>query len=106
MIAAVEARIENPRVGGSIPPQATTPSDGSPSRRAVFVSGLAGRPLAFPLFGLSFALTLNPHKALQTARRLAIAGSAIQPIYAIAFANSGFSTWWAGNILFSFAAVA
>jgi hypothetical protein len=38
----VEQRIENPRVGGSIPPQATTPSDGSPSRRAVFVSGLSG----------------------------------------------------------------
>ncbi|MFH1813187.1 MAG: TraX family protein [Pseudomonadota bacterium] len=35
--------------------------------------------------------------------RLSLA-QAIQPIHAIAFANSGFSTWWAGNILFSFAA--
>ncbi|MDP3455078.1 TraX family protein [Methyloversatilis sp.] len=74
--------------------------------RASVLAYLVGR-LAFPLFGLAFALTLNPDKApLQTARRLAIAGAAIQPIYAIAFANTGFSPWWAGNILFSFAAVA
>ncbi|MCQ9372848.1 conjugal transfer protein TraX [Methyloversatilis sp. XJ19-13] len=73
--------------------------------RASVLAYLVGR-LAFPLFGLAFALTLNPDKALQTARRLAIAGAAIQPIYAIAFADTGFSPWWAGNILFSFAAVA
>jgi len=73
--------------------------------RASVLAYLVGR-LAFPLFGLAFALTLNPHKALQTAKRLALAGAAVQPIYAIAFANTGFSPWWAGNILFSFAAVA
>lgn len=73
--------------------------------RASVLAYLVGR-LAFPLFGLAFALTLNPQKALQTAKRLAIAGAAIQPIYALAFQNSGFSPWWAGNILFSFAAVA
>ncbi|WP_306477469.1 TraX family protein [Methyloversatilis sp.] len=73
--------------------------------RASVLAYLAGR-LAFPLFGLAFALTLNPDKALQTAKRLAIAGALTQPIYALAFQNSGFSPWWAGNILFSFAAVA
>ncbi|MCQ9378322.1 conjugal transfer protein TraX [Methyloversatilis sp. XJ19-49] len=73
--------------------------------RASVLAYLVGR-LAFPLFGLAFALTLNPVKALQTARRLAIAGALTQPIYALAFQNTGFSPWWAGNILFSFAAVA
>jgi hypothetical protein len=67
------------------PPLQTARHHGGPFS---FPAWLVGR-LAFPLFGLSFALTLNPQKALQTARRLAIAGSAIQPIYAIAFANSG-----------------
>lgn len=73
--------------------------------RASVWAWLIGR-LAFPLFGLTFVLTLKPHKAMATARRLLIWAICTQPVYALAFAHTGFSPWWAGNILFSFAAVA
>lgn len=73
--------------------------------RASVWAWLIGR-LAFPLFGLTFVLTLKAHKAMATARRLFIWAICTQPVYALAFANTGFSPWWAGNILFSFAAVA
>lgn len=73
--------------------------------RASVWAWLIGR-LAFPLFGLTFVLTLKPHKAMATARRLLIWAICTQPVYALAFANTGFSPWWAGNILFSFATVA
>lgn len=73
--------------------------------RASVWAWLIGR-LAFPLFGLTFVLTLKAHKAMATAKRLFIWAICTQPVYALAFANTGFSPWWAGNILFSFAAVA
>lgn len=73
--------------------------------RASVWAWLIGR-LAFPLFGLTFMLTLKAHKAMVTAKRLFIWAICTQPVYALAFANTGFSPWWAGNILFSFAAVA
>lgn len=73
--------------------------------RASVWAWLIGR-LAFPLFGLTFVLTLRAHKAMATAKRLFIWAICTQPVYALAFANTGFSPWWAGNILFSFAAVA
>lgn len=73
--------------------------------RASVWAWLIGR-LAFPLFGLTFVLTLKPHKAMATARRLLIWAICTQPVYALAFANTGFSPWWAGNILFSFAGAA
>lgn len=73
--------------------------------RASVWAWLIGR-LAFPLFGLTFVLTLKAHKAMATAKRLFIWAICTQPLYALAFANTGFSPWWAGNILFSFAAVA
>lgn len=73
--------------------------------RASLWAWLIGR-LAFPLFGLTFVLTLKPHKAMATARRLLIWAICTQPVYALAFAHTGFSPWWAGNILFTFATVA
>lgn len=73
--------------------------------RASVWAWLIGR-LAFPLFGLTFVLTLKAHKATATAKRLFNWAICTQPVYALAFANAGFSPWWAGNILFSFAAVA
>lgn len=73
--------------------------------RASVWAWLIGR-LAFPLFGLTFVLTLTQVNALRTAKRTALAGVLVQPIYAIALADAGFSPWWAGNILFSFAVVA
>lgn len=73
--------------------------------RASVWAWLIGR-LAFPLFGLTFVLTLKPHKAMATAKRLLIWAICTQPVYALAFAHTGFSPWWAGNILFSFATVA
>lgn len=73
--------------------------------RASVWAWLIGR-LAFPLFGLTFVLTLKVHKGMATAKRLFIWAICTQPVYALAFANTGFSPWWAGNILFSFAAVA
>lgn len=73
--------------------------------RASVWAWLIGR-LAFPLFGLTFVLRLKAHKAMATAKRLFIWAICTQPVYALAFANTGFSPWWAGNILFSFAAVA
>jgi hypothetical protein len=73
--------------------------------RASVWAWLIGR-LAFPLFGLTFVLTLKAHKAMATAKRLFIWAICTQPVYALAFANTGFSPWWAGNILFSFAATA
>ncbi|MFZ5456267.1 MAG: TraX family protein [Pseudomonadota bacterium] len=73
--------------------------------RASVWAWLIGR-LAFPLFGLTFVLTLTQTNALRTAKRTAAAGVLVQPIYAIAFADAGFSPWWAGNILISFAVVA
>lgn len=73
--------------------------------RASVWAWLIGR-LAFPLFGLTFVLTLKAHKAMATAKRLFIWAICTQPVYALAFANTGFSPWWAGNILFSFASVA
>lgn len=73
--------------------------------RASVWAWLIGR-LAFPLFGLTFVLTLTPESALRVAKRTALAGILVQPIYALAFSHTGFSPWWAGNILFSFAAAA
>jgi hypothetical protein len=73
--------------------------------RASVLAYLIGR-LAFPLFALTFVLTLTQENALRTAKRTALAGILVQPIYAMAFAGTDFSPWWAGNILFSFAAVA
>lgn len=73
--------------------------------RASVWAYLIGR-LAFPLFAFTFVVTLTEANALRSARRTAVAGVLVQPIYAIAFADAGFSPWWAGNILISFAVVA
>ncbi|WP_157278195.1 TraX family protein [Methyloversatilis thermotolerans] len=73
--------------------------------RASVWAWLIGR-LAFPLFSFTFVVTLTESNALRTAKRTAAAGVLVQPIYAVAFADAGFSPWWAGNILISFAVVA
>jgi type-F conjugative transfer system pilin acetylase TraX len=68
---------------------------------------LIGR-VAFPIFGIVFALNLgvDPARWRRAARRLFIAALICQPLYMAAFWHVDFIPWYGLNILFAFAVVA
>jgi type-F conjugative transfer system pilin acetylase TraX len=68
---------------------------------------LIGR-IAFPIFGIVFALNLraDPARWRRAARRLFVAAVICQPLYTAAFWHVDFIPWYALNILFAFAVVA